>query len=115
MAKVTLNPLAKWELAWWLNNLELSNDRSIIQSLLKILLQANASKKRWGEMFKGMKTGDLWSKKEQECYIKFLKLLSINLALTTFKKILKFKLVHIQVDNLTALSYLLKMGETKNQ
>lgn len=59
MAKVTLNPLAKWELAWWLNNLELSNDRSIIPSLLKILLQADASKKRSGEMFKGMKTWDL--------------------------------------------------------
>ena len=42
IAKVTLNPLANDELAWWINNLELSNGRPIIKSLLQILLQTDA-------------------------------------------------------------------------
>ena len=44
---------------------------------------------------------------EQERYIKFLELLAITLELLTFNKMLKFKSVHIQVDNLAALIYFL--------
>lgn len=47
IAKVTMNPLANDELAWWINNLELSNGRPIIKSLLQILQQTDASKKEW--------------------------------------------------------------------
>ena len=32
----------------------------------------------------------------------------------TFAKMWKMSAIHIQVDNMTALSYLLKMGGTKN-
>ena len=48
---------------------------------------------------------------EQKCYIKFLELLAIALELV----MMKFKSIHIQVDNLTALIYFFKMAETKSQ
>ena len=41
-------------------------------------------------------------------------LLAIRFSILTFAKMWKILAIHIQVDNLTALSYLLKMGGTKN-
>ena len=46
---------------------------------------------------------------------KFLELLIIKLAAQTFSKISKQKAIHLQVlDNMLALTYLLKMGDTQN-
>ena len=44
MATVTLNAMAREELAWWIKNLELSTDRTIIQLPSQILMQTDASK-----------------------------------------------------------------------
>ena len=110
MATVTLNAMVKKELEWWIKNLELSNGQAIIHPPSQILKQADASKKDWGAVCQGIKTGWLWSKKEQEYHINLLELLAIKLALLTFSKMIHFKSVHVQVDNQTALSYLLKVG-----
>ena len=56
----------------------------------------------------------LWFKKEQGIHINQLELLAIRFAILTFVKMWKMLAIHIQVDNTTALSYLLKMGGTKN-
>ena len=45
MAKVTLNSIAKEEVALWIKILKLSNGRSIVQSPYHVLLQTDASKK----------------------------------------------------------------------
>ena len=47
----------------------------------------------------GIRTGSLWSKKEQEYHINLLELLAIEFAYVTFSKMMNFKSVHIQVDN----------------
>ena len=41
-------------------------------------------------------------------------LLAISFAILKFAKMWKILAIRIQVDNMTALSYLLKMGGTKN-
>ena len=56
----------------------------------------------------------LWFKKEQGIHINQLELLAIRFAILTFVKMWKMLAIHIQVDNTTAFSYLLKMGGTKN-
>ena len=66
-------------------------------------------------MCQGIRTGGLWSKKEQEYHINLLELLAIKFTLPTFSKMMNFRSVDIQVDNQTALSYLLKMGGAKGQ
>ena len=66
-------------------------------------------------MCQGIRTGGLWSKKEQEYHINFLELLAIKFTLPPFCKMMNFKSVDIQVDNQAALSYLLKMRGTKGQ
>ena len=45
---VKLTPMAKNELLWWVNNLELSNGRLVIQPQVQVLIQTDASKKSWG-------------------------------------------------------------------
>ena len=66
-------------------------------------------------MCQGIGTVGLQPKKKQEYHINLLELLKINFALVTFSKMMNFKSVHIEVDNQTALSCLLKMGGRKNQ
>ena len=78
-------------------------------------MQTDVSKKGWGAVCQGRRTGGPWSKKEQEYHINLLQLLAIKFALLTFSKMMNFKSVHIQVHNQTALSYLLKMRGTKSQ
>ena len=48
---------------------------------------------------------DQWSKKEQGLHINQLELLAIRFAILTFAKMWKMLAIHIQVDNMTALSY----------
>ena len=115
MATITLNAMAKEELASWIKNLELSNGRAIIQPPSQILMQTDASKTGWGAVYQGIRTRGLWSKKDREYHINLLELLAIKFAFLTFIKIMNIKSVHIQVDNQTALSYLLQMGGTKSQ
>ena len=40
---------------------------------------------------------------------------SVKLAIQTFTKFRKVKMIHLQIDNMTALTYLLKMWGTKSK
>ena len=77
--------MATEELAWCIKNLESSNGWAIIHPLSQILMQTDASKKGWGAMCQGIRTGSLRSKKEKENHIDLLELLAIKSALLTFK------------------------------
>ena len=57
MTTVTLNATAKEELAWWIKILELSNGRDFIQPPSQILMKTDASKKGWGAVCQGIRTG----------------------------------------------------------
>ena len=56
----------------------------------------------------------MWSAKKIKYHINVLELLVIKLAIETFSKLLTHKAIHLQVDNMVALIYLLKKGGTKN-
>ena len=113
---VKLTTLAKEELLWWISNLEHLNGKLCIQNHLdQMLIQTDASKKGWGAVCKGVRTGGLWSKEEQLLHVNVLELLAIKLALLTFTKSGSIKSIHFQIDNKTAISHLLKMGGTTNQ
>ena len=105
--------MAKIELLWWVNNLELCNGRLVIQQQSQVLIPY-ASKKDWGAVCRGIRAEVQWYKKEQDLYISQLELLAIKFAILTIAKMWKMSAIHIQVANMTALSYLLKMGGTKN-
>ena len=81
MTTVTLNAMTKEEFASWIENSELSNCRVIIHPPLQILIQTDASRKGYGAVSQGIRTGGLWSKKKQEHHISLLELLAIKFAL----------------------------------
>ena len=72
---------------------------------------------QWPINYKNTGTGPYsgrWSKKEQDLLINQLELLAIKFAILIFAKMWKISVIHIQLDNMTPLSYLPKMGGTEN-
>ena len=90
-----------------------ANDQLVIKPEAQVLIQTDASNKGCGAVCWGIRTGSQWSKKEQDLHINQLQLLVINFSILNFAKMWKISAIHIQVDNMTALSYLLKMGGTR--
>ena len=82
----------------------------MIQSHGQVLIQTDASRKGWGAVCQGISTGRQWLKEEQLLHINVLELKAVKLALLTFNKQKSLKAVHFQIDNTTALLYLVKMG-----
>jgi len=70
-------------------------------------------KKRLGAFCQNKTIGGQWTYHESNFHINVLELMAIKLALLTYVKIFELKRVHFQVDNITALTYLVKMGEPK--
>ena len=75
------------ELKWWKENLLLQNGKP------QLIIQKDASKTGWGQ-----------SVRESP----------VKLAILTFPKGKSVTAIHLQIDNMTALSYLVKMGETRS-
>ena len=63
----------------------------------------------------GLSTGGMWTAKERELHINTLELMAANFAIKTFTKLRKVSSIHIQIDNTTALSYLVIMGGTRSK
>ena len=56
----------------------------------------------------------MWSAQEMKYHINILELLTVNLAIQKFTKYSDVKAIHLQVDNIVALTYLMKMGGIQN-
>ena len=77
-------------------------------------IQTDASRTGWGAVCLGETAKGIWSSQEQNWHINILELLAVKLPLLTFTKDKAVKSIHFQIDNTTALRYLLKIGGTKN-
>ena len=75
-----------------------------------VILKTNASQKAWGAFCQEIPTGVECTTEKKEMLIIILELKVEKLALMSFHKQMKMKVVHFQIDNTTALMYLLKMG-----
>ena len=113
---VTLTEEVKEELDWWCQNLLLSNGRSLVQASPQLVIASDASLQGWGAACKGLKTNGQWSPREQDLHINILELKAAKLAIISFHRIFPNSVsIHIQMDNITALCYLKKMGGTRCQ
>ena len=86
--------------------------KDLIQLPAQALLQTDASLTGWGVVWEGMKTGGAWAQQERRMHIIELEVLALKLALETLMKEQEIKSLHIQMDNIVALT-LLKMGGHK--
>ena len=114
-ASVLLNSNSKEELQWWIQNLQIFNGRYLIQPQNFLTMRTNASKKGWGAVCQGIPAGGGWNLQEQQLHINVLEMKAVKLALLAYHKHFKMKAIHFQIDNTTALSYLVIMGGTKNK
>ena len=72
--------------------------------------QTDVPKSSWGAFCNGVSTGGKWSEKETNLHINVLESIAAKIAILTFTKGQSHTAIQLQIDNKTALSYLLKMG-----
>ena len=111
----TLNIKSRTELTWWIENLRFCNGRTFSQLNSQVIIKTDASLTGWGAVCHGVQTSGQLSEEERSLHINVLELLAIKQALFSFTRGKKVKVIHFQIDNKADLSYLLKMGETKNE
>ena len=98
------------------NNIRLNNGKSLLWKPPQLLIRSDASKEGWGAYCQGKRTGGPWSERERDLHINLLELKAANFAILTFTQNKKnLNSIHIQMDSMVALSYLVKMGGTNNQ
>ena len=112
---IALNIKSRTELTWWIENLRFCNGRTFSQLNPQVIIQTDASLTGWGAVCNGVQTSGQWTEEERSLHINVLELLAIKLALFSFTRGKRVKAIHFQIDNKAALSYLLKMGGTKNE
>ena len=100
-----------------MQDLKICNGWYLIQSHNQVLIQTDASRKARGAVYQGISTGGggQCSMEEHFLHINVLELKAIKLALLIFSEQKSLKAVHFQIDNTTALLYLVKMEGTGNQ
>ena len=87
--KITLSNLAKGELDWWIQNIALSNGKSLITLNPDLVISSDASKKGWGAACRHKSTGGPWSRRESEKHINVLEILAAKLAIMTFSNMMQ--------------------------
>ena len=107
-----LSPQAKAELNWWIPNLELTNGRSLVSIPAELIISSDASMTGWGVSCQNQFTGEPWSIIERKCHINVLELMVAKLAIMTFTVNKKIQSIHMRIDNMAALKYLVKMRGT---
>ena len=110
---VKLTPMAKNKLLWWVTNLRLYNGELVIKPQGQILIQTDASKKGWGLYVEVSEQG-VSDPRRNRIYISVAGTFSHKVCHFAFTKMWNLSTIHIQVDTMTSLSYLLKKGGTKN-
>ena len=99
--KVVLNGNSKEELQWWIKNLKICNGRYVIQFHSQILIQTDASRKRWSVVCQGISAGGQCSKEEQ----------LLQQLLTERSKISTFDLQQIKIFESSSFSNRQQKGE----
>ena len=114
-AKVHLDESSRVELNWWIENLKLRQGKPILTTAPDLIIHSDAAKTGgWGAECRGVQTGGQWTRYEQSLHINNLEMIAADLAIRTFTRMFpNMKNIHLKIDNTAALSYIVKMGGTK--
>ena len=111
-ALISLNSDALEEVRWWRNNLIAWNGRALLHQSTDLTIETDASLQGWEAHCQGISTGGRWSRQESPYHINCLELLAGSLAVQCFTKNLAKAQVLLLMDNVTAVTYINKMGGT---
>ena len=94
----------------------LIKEKTLINSQPQITISVDASLEGWGAYCPGQKTGGPWTSQEKKDHINVLELRAVKYAILTFSRLHpKSQSIHIQMDSIIVLSYLVKMRGTRNK
>ena len=100
----------------WKENLTLCNGRSLIFPPPRIIISSDVSLQGWGVSCHRLRTVGPWSIEEKKFHMNVAELRAVKLAIMSFTLREKNSiLVQIRMDEMTVLSYLMKMQSTKNE
>ena len=86
---IVLHKKAKMELDWWVQNLDLNNEKCILSTVPQMVIQSDAAKLGWGPVCQGQSTGGPWSNEERREHINLLELKAAYMAVLIFAERLK--------------------------
>ena len=114
--KMTLSPLSKQDLLWWISNVD-QYSKAITPLPPDITLMTDSSLKGWGGVIEGTPnvTGGRWSYQESKFRINYLELKAILLVLQSLCNHMQCCDIKLLCDNTTAVSYVRNMGGTKSK
>jgi hypothetical protein len=111
-SKMSLTFHMKSDLTWWITHLKQHNGRNLQISQWDLVIESDASMRGWGASCGETSTGGRWTRNESRNHINFLELLAAFLALKTFVPNLRPNRVLLRLDNVTAISFINRMGGT---
>ena len=113
-AQILIDQPLREELQWWVEQAHQWNCRSLSPPEKSLWIQTDASKMGWGACCQEERTGGMWSIEETEFHINYLELLAAFLAIQTFVKHETNLTIYLQLDSVTAQSYINKKGGTRS-
>lgn len=111
-APVLLDSEALQEVQWWKDNLIAWNGKALFQQSTDLVIETDASRQGWGAYCQGVSTGGRWAPGETIYHINCLELLAGSLAVKSFTKNRAEAQVLLLMDNISAVTYINKMGGT---
>lgn len=112
--RMTLPATVKEDLLWWRDVFEDTSQRNVIRSgLFRQEIFTDASLTGWGAVCDDTRTHGYWSTKDKQNHINYLELFAIFHALKCFASHAKNCDILLRVDNVTALSYVNRIGSIK--
>ena len=114
--KITLSQECITEISWWIQQLEVWNGKQIITQEPDLVIETDASTMGWGFncLFPQVKMGGPWSPIEKKLHINALELKAASIAVKSMTKSKEKIHIHLKMDNVTAVTYVNKMGGTKS-
>ena len=109
-----LSQEAKDDLLWWIQNLSLVNGQPLVRDQPSLLIETDASLMGWGAVCQKERIGGPWTFEEKALHINCLELLGATYAIQAFAKDKRDLVVHVHMDNTTAVAYVNHMGGTKS-
>ena len=113
--QVHLDEKARLELQWWSSNITIQKGKPLSLEPPQLVISTDGAKTGgWGAECNGQGTGGPWTWEEDSYHINEQEMVAARNGLMTFTKITRASRVHLLVDNPAAISYIEKMGGTKN-
>ena len=110
---VSITSEARVSLHWWTSPPR--SGRSINLPLPDSVLATDASLSGWGARFGHRHLQGQWSRAQMNNHINYLELLVVYLSLQHWTSLMSHHIIALQIDNTTAVAYLVKEGGTQSK